>query len=74
MPVPQGDSVTRAKLDNGERLDAGIVVNAAGPNAGKVSAMAGLALPVESRKRNVFLFEAREKYDDMPILVDPTGI
>lgn len=70
----QGDRVTGVGLDNGERLDAGMVVNAAGPNAGKVSAMAGLVLPVEPRKRNVFIFEAREKYDDMPLLVDPSGI
>ncbi|MCF6114777.1 NAD(P)/FAD-dependent oxidoreductase [Mesorhizobium muleiense] len=70
----QGDRVTGVSLDNGERLDAGIVVNAAGPNAGKVSAMAGLVLPVEPRKRNVFIFEAREKYEDMPLLVDPSGI
>ncbi|CCV10561.1 FAD-binding oxidoreductase [Mesorhizobium sp. STM 4661] len=70
----QGDRVTSVSLDNGERLEAGIVVNAAGPNAGKVAGMAGLALPVEPRKRNVFVFEAREKYADMPLLVDPSGI
>ena len=61
-------------LDNGETLQAGIVVNAAGPNAGKVSAMAGLELPVEPRKRSVFVFEARERYEDLPLLVDPSGI
>ncbi|PTE07586.1 NAD(P)/FAD-dependent oxidoreductase [Mesorhizobium helmanticense] len=70
----QGDRVTGVSLDNGERLEAGIVVNAAGPNAGKVAGMAGLSLPVEPRKRNVFVFEAREKYADMPLLVDPSGI
>ena len=70
----QGDRVTGVTLDNGETLEAGIVVNAAGPNAGKVAAFAGLALPVEPRKRNVFVFEAREKYADMPLLVDPSGI
>ncbi|MER9138242.1 FAD-binding oxidoreductase [Mesorhizobium sp. M0830] len=69
-----GNRVTSVRLDNGEVLEAGIVVNAAGPNAGKVAGMAGLALPVEPRKRNVFVFEAREKYTDMPLLVDPSGI
>ncbi|WP_095083957.1 NAD(P)/FAD-dependent oxidoreductase [Mesorhizobium sophorae] len=70
----QGQSVTSVSLDNGEKLKAGIVINAAGPNAGMVADMAGLALPVEPRKRNVFVFEAREKYADMPLLVDPSGI
>ncbi|MDG4890473.1 FAD-binding oxidoreductase [Mesorhizobium sp. WSM4887] len=70
----QGSRVTGVALDNGETLEAGIIVNAAGPNAGKVAALAGLALPVEPRKRNVFVFEAREKYADMPLLVDPSGI
>ncbi|WP_404926270.1 NAD(P)/FAD-dependent oxidoreductase [Mesorhizobium sp. ORM16] len=69
-----GNRVTGVSLGNGETLEAGIVVNAAGPNAGKVAALAGLALPVEPRKRNVFVFEAREKYADMPLLVDPSGI
>ncbi|ANT49086.1 NAD(P)/FAD-dependent oxidoreductase [Mesorhizobium amorphae] len=70
----QGDRVVSVSLDNGEKLEAGIVVNAAGPNAGKVAAFAGLVLPVEPRKRNVFVFEARERYADMPLLVDPSGI
>ncbi len=69
-----GNRVTGVTLENGERLDAGIVVNAAGPNAGKVAAMAGIALPVEPRKRTVFVFEARDKFADMPLLVDPSGI
>lgn len=69
-----GNRVTGVTLENGERLDAGIVINAAGPNAGKVAALAGIALPVEPRKRTVFVFEAREKFADMPLLVDPSGI
>jgi FAD-dependent oxidoreductase domain-containing protein 1 len=70
----QGDRVGTVSLDNGERLEAGIVVNAAGPNAGRVSALAGLALPVEPRKRSVFVFEARDRFPDMPLVVDPSGI
>lgn len=70
----KGDHVTGVTLADGTRLDAGMVVNAAGPSGGKVAAMAGLALPVEPRKRTVFVFEARERYGDMPLLVDPSGI
>jgi FAD-dependent oxidoreductase domain-containing protein 1 len=70
----EGPRATSVTLDNGERIEAGIVINAAGPNAGNVAAIAGLALPVEPRKRSVFVFEAREKFDDMPLLVDPSGI
>ena len=70
----QRDRVGVVLLDNGERLEAGTVVNAAGPAAGEVAALAGLALPVEPRKRNVFVFEAREKLDDLPLLVDPSGV
>lgn len=69
-----GNRATGVLLDNGERLEAGVVVNAAGPNAGKVAAMAGLVLPVEPRKRSVFVFEARDRFDDMPLLVDPSGV
>jgi FAD-dependent oxidoreductase domain-containing protein 1 len=69
-----GDRVSAVRLADGTRIEAGTVVNAAGPNAGKVAGMAGLALPVEPRKRSVFVFEARDRFDDMPLLVDPSGI
>jgi len=65
---------TGVVLSSGEMIGAGIVVNAAGPNAGRVAALAGLSLPVEPRKRSVFVFEARDRFDDMPLLVDPSGI
>lgn len=61
-------------LASGERIDLGMIVNAAGPSAGQVAACAGLALPVEPRKRSVFVFEAYDRFDDMPLIVDPTGI
>lgn len=69
-----GDRVTAVQLENGDRLEAGIVVNAAGPNAGKVAAMVEIALPVEPRKRSVFVFEAKDRFPDMPLIVDPSGI
>ena len=69
-----GDRIDAVTLNTGETLQAGIVVNAAGPNAGKVAAMAGIELPVEPRKRSVFVFEARDRFPDMPLVVDPGGI
>jgi len=64
----------RLTLAGAGEIGAGIVVNAAGPWAGKVAALAGIDLPVEPRKRSVFVFEARDRFDDMPLLVDPSGI
>lgn len=69
-----GNRVTGVVLDDGTELSAGLVVNAAGASAGRVAALAGLDLPVEPRKRNVFVFEARDRFADMPLMVDPSGI
>jgi glycine/D-amino acid oxidase-like deaminating enzyme len=69
-----GGRATGVTLSSGETIEAGIVVNAAGPSAGRVAALAGLSLPVEPRKRSVFVFEAKDRFDDMPLLVDPSGI
>ena len=70
----QGNQVSSVTLESGDRIAAGTIVNAGGTNAGRVAALAGIPLPVEPRKRSVFVFEAREKFDDMPLLVDPSGI
>jgi len=69
-----GGRVASVTLADGRRLDAGLVVNAAGQNGGRIAALAGIDLPVEPRKRSVFVFEARERYDDMPLIVDTSGI
>lgn len=69
-----GSRITGLSLAAAGRIAADVVVNAAGPNAGKVAGLAGIGLPVEPRKRSVFVFEARDRFDDMPLLVDPSGI
>lgn len=70
----KGNAMTGVTLDDGAQIEAGIVVNCAGRDAGALSATADIALPVEGRKRSVFIFEAREKFNDMPLVIDPTGI
>jgi glycine/D-amino acid oxidase-like deaminating enzyme len=69
-----GGKAVGVTLAGGGAIDAGMVVNAAGPQAGAIAALAGLSLPVEPRKRSVFVFEARDRFEDMPLIVDPSGI
>ena len=72
-----GNSVTVAILSDGARLSGGAFVNAAGPHAGRVAAMAGIPLPVEPKKRYVYVLDCREASEAMhkgPLTVDPSGI
>ena len=70
----RGGRVEAVHLKSGERLACGVLVNAAGPQAGDVAAMAGLTLPVEPRKRSVFVVKCKTPLPGLPLLVDPGGI
>jgi len=70
----EGNRVTGANLASGERIACGTLVNAAGPQAGDVAALAGTPLPVEPRKRSVFVVGCRTRLPGMPLMVDPTGV
>jgi len=69
-----GNRITGATLASGERIACGTLVNAAGPQAGDVAALAGIPLPVEPRKRSVFVIACRASLPGMPLMVDPTGV
>ncbi len=69
-----GARVTAVNLASGERLAAGIVVNATGPRAAKTAAWAGIELPVHPRKRSVFVFDCKERFPDSPLIIDPSGV
>jgi FAD-dependent oxidoreductase domain-containing protein 1 len=62
------------RLSSGERIVCGAIVNAAGPNAGRVAAMAGVPLPVEGRKRTVFVVHCRDAPQGLPLCADPSGV
>lgn len=67
--------ISAVMLADGRRYAAGTVVNAAGANAGKIAALAGIGLPVVPRKRNVFVFDCRTPLEPaVPLLIDPTGV
>lgn len=66
--------VTAARLASGRRIGCGMVVNAAGTRGARVAAMAGIALPVEPRKRYNWVIQAETPLDrPLPLTIDPTG-
>jgi sarcosine oxidase len=69
-----GDRISAVLLADGSRIDAGWVVNAAGPRAAQIAEMAGIGLPVRPRKRLVYHFEAPVSLGAAPLTTDPSGI
>ena len=66
------ESVT---LASGEVVAGGQIVNASGTRAARTAAMAGIALPVEPRKRFTWIFSAAKPLgQDLPLTIDPSGV
>lgn len=68
-----GGRATGVLLADGSHIEADWVVNAAGPRASGVAAMAGLLLPVSPRKRMVFHFDCRTRVES-PLTIDTSGV
>ena len=69
--------VEAVRLASGASIACGALVNAAGPWAGELAALAGVPLPVEPRKRYVYVIDCREASDALhraPLTVDPSGV
>ena len=67
----QGDRVVAARLAKAGRVACGALANAAGTRAAAVARMAGLDLPVEPRKRTVFVIDApNARHPDAPLIID----
>ena len=72
-----GISVSCVRLADGTRIACGNVVNAGGPSAGAIAKLANIALPVEPRKRYVYVIDSRRATEAMragPLTVDPSGV
>lgn len=73
VSIPTGGGrVDGAALRSGTTISCGAVVDAAGANAAAIARMVGEPVPVESRKRTVFVFRPRVRIEDLPNVVDPT--
>jgi FAD-dependent oxidoreductase domain-containing protein 1 len=69
--------VTAVQLADGSRVTCGALVNAAGADAATLAGLAGIALPVERRKRYVYVIDCRDTPPDLrsaPLTIDPTGV
>jgi glycine/D-amino acid oxidase-like deaminating enzyme len=70
-----GERVVAARLAGGDRIGCGALVDAAGGRGAEIAAMAGVALPVERRKRTVFAFRAAEPpAGRLPLMIEPGGV
>jgi sarcosine oxidase len=65
---------TGVRLADGGEIAADWIVNAAGPRAAEVAAMAGIDLPVRPRKRFVYHFDCRTPLGPAPLTIDPSGV
>ncbi|MDO5619941.1 MAG: FAD-binding oxidoreductase [Paracoccus sp. (in: a-proteobacteria)] len=70
-----GDRVTAAMLEDGQRFEASHFVNAAGTRCDALMDGLPLRLPVEPRKRTVFVVDAPDaRHPDAPLFIDHSGI
>jgi glycine/D-amino acid oxidase-like deaminating enzyme len=68
-----GRSISSVTLSDGTTVNCGLVINAAGIGAAALARSAGIALPVQSRKRCVFFFSTPATLERCPLVIDPGG-
>jgi glycine/D-amino acid oxidase-like deaminating enzyme len=73
--APGGGKVTGVRLASGRTVGCGVIVNASGTRGAKMAAMAGIALPIEPRKRFNWVLQAERPLDrPLPLTIDPSGV
>jgi len=70
-----GGRVTAVTLARGETISTSVIINAAGPWAGRIAALAGLHVPVEPMRQMLFRCVLPERWPyRFPMLIDPGGV
>jgi FAD-dependent oxidoreductase domain-containing protein 1 len=69
----EGDRITAVILADGSRIGCSHAINAAGPWARHIAALAGVELPVFARRRTVYVISCPTPMSPFPLLIDPTG-
>ncbi|TCB82205.1 NAD(P)/FAD-dependent oxidoreductase [Acinetobacter sp. ANC 4173] len=73
--IREGNKITGIRLKTGDVIGCGTLVNCAGTRGAKVARMAGLEIPVEPRRRSLFVFACRTPLEgNVPLTIDPTGV
>jgi FAD-dependent oxidoreductase domain-containing protein 1 len=70
----EGKRAVSVSLAEGGTISCGLVVNAAGPQAGAVAALAGLDVPVRPKKRFIYVVDCRTKVPCGNLVIDPSGV
>jgi glycine/D-amino acid oxidase-like deaminating enzyme len=71
----EAGAVRAIELASGGVIETPVVVNAAGPWAGRVAAMAGLAVPVEPMRQMLFRASLPHRWPHrFPMVIDPGGV
>jgi len=68
-----GRRITHVVTADGTRMAGSQVINAAGPWARSIAAMAGIELPVFARRRTVYVISCPTAMTTLPLLIDTTG-
>lgn len=72
---PAGTKVQSVTLANNDIISCETLVNASGPRAAVIAAMAGITLPVEPRKRFTWVISAETPLEgQLPLTIDPSGV
>lgn len=70
-----GDRITGVTTKSGQTIACGALVNAAGTRGPGVARMAGLDIPVEPRRRSLFVVDCRTPLPPgVGLTIDPTGV